>query len=120
MNEEKTRNRKLLGKHNLSYANPVYLEGFEPSDYVIIDVRHPYDYAQGHMQGALNVTELDKIAKIAQENSDKKVLLHCYSGHTVSIYGSELVLAGLENIYYLDESILEFEDYGIQMVTEKN
>ncbi|PAF49944.1 hypothetical protein BKH41_01185 [Helicobacter sp. 12S02232-10] len=119
MNQEKIRNKKLLGKHNKSYANPIYLDGFQPEDYLIIDIRHPYDHAQAHIKGTLNVVDLDKIAKIAQENEDKKILLHCYSGHTASVYGSELVLAGLENIYYLDENILDFESFGIKMVNEK-
>ncbi|PAF48362.1 hypothetical protein BKH46_00115 [Helicobacter sp. 12S02634-8] len=113
MSEEIRRNKQLLGKHNKSYAYPVYLEGLDMRDYLIIDIRHPYDHAQGHINGALNIVELGKIAKIAQENPDKKILLHCYSGHTASVYGSELTLAGLENIYYLDENILDFEHYGI-------
>ncbi|PAF50326.1 rhodanese-like domain-containing protein [Helicobacter sp. 13S00477-4] len=118
LKSEILRNKKLLGKHNKSYANPVYLEGFEPENYIIIDIRHPYDYAQGHICGALNIIDLDKIAKVAQDNVNKKILLHCYSGHTASIYGSELVFVGLENIYYLDENILDFDEHGIKLESE--
>ncbi|PAF54243.1 hypothetical protein BKH42_01685 [Helicobacter sp. 13S00482-2] len=113
MQEENLRNKKLLGKHNKSYANPVYLEGFDPQDYMVIDIRHPYDFKEGHIQGAMNMTDLRSIASIAQNNKDKKILLQCYSGHTASVYGSELIMVGFENIYYLDENIADFEEYGI-------
>ncbi|PAF41219.1 rhodanese-like domain-containing protein [Helicobacter sp. 11S03491-1] len=116
MSEKTLRNKKLLGKHHKSYANPVYLDEFQPQDYLIIDIRHPYDFAEAHIVGALNLTDLRSIATIAKNNADKKILLHCYSGHTASVYGSELVLAGLENIYYLDENIADFEDHGIRMM----
>lgn len=115
MQEENIRNKKLLGKHNKSYANPVYLDTFNPQDYVIVDIRHPYDFKEGHIQGAVNVTDLRTIAAFAKDNQDKKILLQCYSGHTASIYGSELVIAGLDNIYYLDENIADFEEYGIEL-----
>ncbi|MDO7252988.1 rhodanese-like domain-containing protein [Helicobacter cappadocius] len=113
MQEENLRNKKLLGKHNKSYANPVYLDGFNPEEYIVIDIRHPYDFKEGHLQGSINITDLRTIATIAQNNKDKKVLLQCYSGHTASVYGSELVNAGFDNIYYLDENIADFEDHGI-------
>lgn len=109
------RNKKLLGKHNKSYAIPIYLKDFNPKDYLIIDIRQNQDFLAGHVEGALNLYNLGSIATIAKNNADKKILLYCYSGHTASIYGTELVLAGIENIYYLDESILRFEDYGIEL-----
>lgn len=109
------RNKKLLGKHNKSYANPIYLKGFNPKDYLIIDIRQNEDFVIGHIDGALNLHNINSIASIAKNNADKKILLYCYSGHTASIYGSELVLRGIDNIYYLDESILKFEHYSIEL-----
>lgn len=113
MQEENLRNRKLLGRHNKSYAIPVYLDGFKAEDYIVVDIRHPYDFKEGHIQGAINIVDLEAIANLAKKNPDKKFLLQCYSGHTASVYGSELVIAGLDNIYYLDENIVDFEEYGI-------
>lgn len=120
MLEQNIRNKKLLGKHNKSYAYPVYLEDFNPQDFVIIDIRHPEDFAYRHLKNALNIIDINEIAKLAQENPDKKILLHCYSGHTASIYGSELVNIGLENVYYMDENIMDFESSGLIMESSIN
>lgn len=68
-------------------------------DPVVIDVRDTTDYQQvteksaGHIPGAINIpfrdiAKPDSIAKIKAEldkNSSKKIVIHCYTGHTHNI-----------------------------------
>lgn len=50
---------------------------------VIIDVREPYEYAQGHVSGALNVPPADLMAgagALRDIPKDAEIILYCLSG----------------------------------------
>ncbi len=65
-------------------------------DMVILDIRQPDAYAEGHLKGAINVpwgTAIsDNIDKIAQ---DKEVFIYCYSGQTAGQAVMTLNAAGI-------------------------
>ncbi len=48
---------------------------------VLLDVRTPQEYQEGHIPGSKNVPlqSIDKVEKIIQ-NKDTPIFLHCYSG----------------------------------------
>lgn len=57
------------------------------SDYYLLDIRRPADYAAGHIAGAVNV-QLADVANpgvLASLPEDKPILVICYTGHTASI-----------------------------------
>ena len=72
-------------------------------EWICVDIRMPDDFKKGHLKDAKNITTKDELEAILQQS--KKVLLNCYSGHTVSLLGSDLVEAGYTEIYFLDEEI---------------
>ena len=51
---------------------------------LIVDVREPYEYALGHVEGAINIP-LSKITEeaslIMQAPKDSKIILYCNSGN---------------------------------------
>ncbi len=73
-------------------------------DFIVIDLRSRGYFLISHIQNALNLSSLKRIAFIAQENKDKKILLYCHSGSSAAEFGSELVKQGLNNIYYFDDN----------------
>lgn len=80
-------------------------------DIQIIDIRESSDYAVDHIDGAKNFPMQD-FASLSQEilaHPQTAYLLHCYSGYTVSVYGSYLVEMGAKNVYYFDESFYELK-----------
>ena len=57
------------------------------SDYYLLDVRPPADYAAGHISGAVNVP-LGNVAKpevLATFPTNRPILVICHTGHTASI-----------------------------------
>lgn len=72
-------------------------EEIKNDDYIIIDVRSKNEYAEGHINGAINIPlsvikeETNKIPK------DKKVLVYCQSGSR-----SKKALKILENLGYTE------------------
>ncbi|MCI5968863.1 rhodanese-like domain-containing protein [Helicobacter sp.] len=100
---------KTYGKNHQSLAQAIFKEDLPKvigtKDWVIVDIRMPLDFMEGHLQGAVNLTTQEELQTFLKDNADKKILLNCYSGHTVSLLGSDLVSRGYTNIYFLDEEI---------------
>lgn len=71
-----------------------------------------------HIKEAINVESLQRIAFIAQENTEKKILLYCHHGVTAAEVGSMLVEMGFHNIYYVDENYFNLAKYGIPLEGE--
>ena len=46
-------------------------------DVVFIDARFPDQFAQGHLKGAINISEADAAAKSADLPKDKDIILYC-------------------------------------------
>ncbi|HSK46961.1 MAG TPA: rhodanese-like domain-containing protein [Coriobacteriia bacterium] len=62
----------------------------------IIDVRKAEDFAKGHIEGATNIVWTDIADQLGQIDSDKKVIVYCYTGHTGGEAASFLNLMGYE------------------------
>jgi rhodanese-related sulfurtransferase len=73
-------------KDDWNYITPEELNKSDLSDFYILDIRKPEDYAKGHIEGANNIFWLDllKDKNLKKLPKDKKILLVCYVGHTSS------------------------------------
>ncbi|MGX3045160.1 rhodanese-like domain-containing protein [Helicobacter sp. T3_23-1056] len=69
----------------------------------IIDIRHSSDYAKKHIKNAKNITDFESLSREILSHKDTDFLLHCYSGYTVAMLGSELVKMGANNVFFFDE-----------------
>ncbi|MBX7490261.1 rhodanese-like domain-containing protein [Helicobacter turcicus] len=98
---------------NKSLAKPISLNSLDSDDFIVIDLRSKGYFLISHIKGALNIESLQRIAYIAQENPQKKILLYCHSGATAADFGSQLVQKGLENIYYIDANYFTLKKYNI-------
>ncbi|MEN3111316.1 rhodanese-like domain-containing protein [Uliginosibacterium paludis] len=66
---------------------------------VLIDVRTPAEYSEGHLEGALNIPydEIDKrIAEAARR--DDEVIVYCRSGRRSHEAGQTLIRLGYRNV----------------------
>ena len=100
---------------NKSLATPVALNSLNTNDFIVIDLRSRGYFLISHIKDALNIESLQRIAYIAQENQDKKILLYCHSGATAADFGTQLVQMGFQNIYYVDDNFFAFKKYNIAM-----
>jgi len=72
------------------------------SNYIIIDVRSPEDFHNGHITGSINKSNNDLFQYIKnQETGGKKILLVSKTGQAASYYLCLLRYAGIKNIYSL-------------------
>jgi len=74
------------------------------NDYLIIDLRKPADYEQGHINGAYNVPMKDVIDFLKNKrkaSSVKKVVFVCYTGQKASYTTGITRYAGFDNTYVM-------------------
>ncbi|MBE0713387.1 MAG: rhodanese-like domain-containing protein [Candidatus Aminicenantes bacterium] len=88
-------------------------------DFVIIDVRTPGEYNDGHLKGAVNInlnseTFQEDIAKL---DRIKTYLVYCRSGRRSSGAVSIMQQLEFEHIYHLARGIIEWNAEGLPLET---
>ncbi|WP_206485226.1 rhodanese-like domain-containing protein [Thalassotalea sp. G2M2-11] len=71
--------------------------------FVILDVRSPEEFAQGHIKGALNISH-DQIAQQLnqlEQYKDTIVVVHCRSGRRAQVAESVLLANGFSKLHHL-------------------
>ena len=73
----------------------------EETDYIILDVRTPEEFAEKHIPGAINVpNETIKNKKIPElPKEDQLILVYCRSGNRSKQASEKLAKIGYSNIY---------------------
>lgn len=68
------------------------------SDFYLLDIRRPADYAAGHIAGAVNVQFADVAnpGVLAALPTDRPILVICYTGHTASVANAILGTLGYD------------------------
>ncbi len=94
MNEEQTNTYRRIG------IDEAMIMMQEESDYIILDVRRPDEFAEGHIPNAINVAnETIGTAEISElPNKDQLILVYCRSGRRSKEASEKLVKLGYTNI----------------------
>ena len=100
----------LVGALTLSSCSSSSVQAVSPQDWlaksqqqgvVIVDVRTPGEYAQGHVDGAINIdvegTSFEQ--GIAALDPNAPVLVYCHSGRRSALAAQALVQAGFTQVY---------------------
>ncbi|MBN1465255.1 MBL fold metallo-hydrolase [candidate division KSB1 bacterium] len=69
------------------------------TDFVLLDVRAPLEYAENHINGAINIPVADLRTRHDELNRDKTTVLICSSGNRSSLGASILEQHGFVDIY---------------------
>lgn len=70
-------------------------------DKIIIDVREPYEYAEGHVSGAVNIPPMQLMSGAAQLDSvdkDTPIVVYCRTGSRSNVAMLILRRQGFTNI----------------------
>ncbi|MCB9595859.1 MAG: rhodanese-like domain-containing protein [Sandaracinaceae bacterium] len=82
----------------------------------ILDVRGPDEFAQGHVQGALNVPHDQVDGRLAEIPKDRPVLVHCAMGGRAQRAAAVLEAAGYEVICVTNGGMREWAELGFPTV----
>ena len=80
----------------------------------VIDVRTPGEFAQGHIQGAVNVDVEDAAfaTNIGKLPKDKPYFVYCRSGNRSGVATSKMADLGFTEIYDLQGGITQWQSAG--------
>jgi len=102
----------LLALLAFCFANPAVAGGGDPAvaakawpliekGALLIDVRTPEEFADGHIDGAINIPyeETDALAAAIGADKQRPVVVYCRSGHRAGLAKTELEKEGFGNIF---------------------
>jgi phage shock protein E len=75
---------------------------------VVLDVRTPKEFAEGHVPGAINIShdELEARLPELEADRDRDVVVYCRSGKRAGIALDMLEKAGFKRLYHLEGDYL--------------
>ena len=75
---------------------------------VVLDVRTPKEFAEGHVPGAINISHDELEARLAEleADRDRDVVVYCRSGRRAGLALDMLEKAGFKRLYHLEGDYL--------------
>ncbi len=92
-----------LFNQNIKNLDPESFKNEMKGDYMLVDVRTPQEFSQGHIKGAVNIpldTLPGNLEKL-KSNEDRKLLVYCLSGARSMSAATFLDKQGVGNIFNL-------------------
>ncbi|MEN2282335.1 rhodanese-like domain-containing protein [Algoriphagus sp. SE2] len=83
-------------------------------DAIILDVRTPEEYSEGHISGAVNIDYMNEgfEQEIAKLNKSMTYLVYCKSGVRQDKASTRMKELGFENVHLLDGGITRWQQDG--------
>ena len=88
------------------------------SDAIILDVRSPEEFAEGHISGAININFHDENFESTLDTLDKEKTynVYCRSGNRSGKSIDLMTKKGFKRIHHLKGGMLEWEGKGFETV----
>ena len=101
-----SKKRTIENINNISYTKMQEILKENP-DTIILDVRSPQEYNEGHIIGAINIPEYEISTKVNNIIQDKntKIIVYCASGSRSKKAIKTLKKLGFVNLYNLENGI---------------
>ncbi len=90
----------------------------DQSETVVLDIRTAEEFAQGHLEGAVNIDfkATDFRQKLAELDPKKSYLMHCRSGGRSSNALPIFAELGFDRLHHLSGGILDWQEAGQKIV----
>jgi rhodanese-related sulfurtransferase len=93
-------------------------EMIDSKDVQVIDSREPWEYAEGHVPGAVNISHMATLPRNAELARDKPVLFICKTGARSAVAAEFASAVGLTDLYNVEGGILDWLKAGYDVDTE--
>lgn len=103
-----------LRKHKTVSPNEAVLL-MNNDDTIVVDVREPSEFAEGHIEGARNI-QLAKLAERAVEleaHKETPVIVTCQSGTRSMAAGKKLTALGFKQVYEMRGGMFAWKDNSL-------
>ncbi|MDN4502745.1 rhodanese-like domain-containing protein [Alteromonadaceae bacterium BrNp21-10] len=107
----------LLCSSNAVFANVIPLIStdnvlqVDPQKTLILDVRSPDEFAEGHVPGAINIphNEITQQLELIKSFKQESIVLYCRSGRRAGIAASTLIEHGVTQLQHMDGDMLQWQ-----------
>jgi rhodanese-related sulfurtransferase len=101
-------------QHEALSLSPETLLTHPPAEALILDVRSPEEFAQGHVPGARNIPHDQLEARLAELGSDRgrNLVVYCESGRRAGIAEGTLLAAGFSAVHHLEGDMKAWREAG--------
>ena len=91
---------------------------FEKDDVVVLDVRTPGEFAQGHIEGAINLDARSEtfVEDLAKLDKDTAYLLHCRSGRRSAAALAKMKEANFSKVAHMSDGLNGWTKAGLATV----
>ena len=96
---------------------PEQLLSGAPGGALILDVRTPKEFADGHVPGAMNISHDQLASRLSEleDDKDRPIVLYCRSGKRAGMAAEVLKKAGFRKLYHLEGDMLGWHAKGLPM-----
>lgn len=100
-------NKKLERSLNKKDINKNELKRMLQDGAILVDVRSPQEYREGHLEGAILIPEYELISKHSKtfESKDETIIVYCSNGLRSKKAQRKLEKLGYTNIYNLSDDL---------------
>lgn len=86
---------------------------------VILDVRTPEEFAQGHIAGSININveSPDFTSKVEQLDKSQTYAVYCRSGRRSGVATQQMESLGFTSLYNMDGGVIDWAGAGFELVT---
>ena len=94
------------------------LEKMASEGAVLLDVRSPQEYQEGHLEGAILIPEYELVKRCEKELKDKKatIVVYCSSGSRSKRAQKKLEKLGYTKVYNLYNGFQNYWDFKVYML----
>ena len=93
-------------------------EMMETDDVQVIDSREPWEYAEGHVPGAHNITHMATLPRAKELATDKPIIFICKSGQRSAVAAEFAATVGLTDLYNVEGGTAAWIAAGYDVETE--
>ena len=94
-----------------------FAEAKDKSDTILLDVRTPEEFAEGHLENAINIDfyKDDFAEELNKLDKSKPYAIYCRSGHRSGITCKKMEEIGFKSTVNLDGGILQWIEEGMKV-----
>jgi thioredoxin len=120
-----------MGIFTLSCANAQEIKNVDSKEFseiiksgdgIILDVRTPQEYSQGHIKNStlISTNDRDFVEKANLLQKDKPIYVYCLTGSRSRSAANYLSKNGFSKVYNLSRGIMEWQQYGYPVTKSTN
>lgn len=93
----------------------------QAGEILLLDVRSPGEYADGHIPGAVNVPydQIQRHQSVLEQQGDSPIVVYCRTGRRAAIFINEIEKYGFTNLQYMEGDMPGWQRAGLPVAKGK-